>query len=477
MTNATADEDIEYEVGVATGFVVDPSRPWDPVAAALGTPSMLGFTDIEFDAATNVHKAVRTLMVEIWYPVDSEDVSEDDERATWGDFFSGSRDVHKDRYSWLDPDAQELVFNFERGCYPDKPVADSSSPFPLIVYLHGNGGGRYEGSAIAEGLARRGYIVIAPTRTGNCAQERLGLLPGGMHTDLPIDAEGRYPNTFGDLLAVSRIPAVLASYRTQTEDIEAILRAISSSGLIPSDLNSLLAGSIDIDNVGLHGSSFGSSSAQIAQSVIPNVKAWSNDASEVLPDLAPLVGVAIQPSWVGTTPALPCPPEDESCLAAVQGRAFENQPYVIMKPALFMGGREDEAEFEVAEEMASLGLISPPDVDGERYPIHRALFESATGPIIYTLMERLDHSGYGGGPLPVELRDMGIISRTRTGLDGNPFVLQDASTLNEIRDYFLINFYDVYLKGKLDKLQALTRNEFEDMGLRLEFRNIDPITS
>ena len=117
---------------------------------------------------------------------------------------------------------------------------------------------------------------------------------------------------------------------------------------------------------------------------------------------------------------------------------------------------------------------SRPDVSGERYPIHRALFENAKGPIIYTLLDRLDHSGYAGWPINDELREMGITSDTSTGLDGDPFVLQDPATLNEIRDHFLISFYDVYLKGKVDRLRALTENEFEEVGLRLEVKNTSP---
>ena len=46
----------------------------------------------------------------------------------------------------------------------------------------------------------------------------------------------------------------------------------------------------------------------------------------------------------------------------------------------------------------------------------------------WLLLDRLDHSGYEVGPL----------------------VLQDPDTINEIRDYFLIDFYDVYLKVKAD---------------------------
>lgn len=474
VTNGPADLDAPYEVGVVTGFVVDPSRPWDPTAAAVGSPSTLGFTDAEFDAATNVRKAVRTLVIEIWYPVEADEVSESDERATWGDFAFGSREVLNDLYSWLGPEAQDVIFDLQRGSFVGKPVAARGSPFPLILFLHGNGGGRYSGSAIAEALAKRGYVVIAPARIGNSAHERVGLVPGGVHPDLPVDAQGRYPNTLGRVMAASRIPGALASLRTQTEDIEAILEALSSSALVPSELSSLLAGRIDIDNVGLHGCSFGSSHAQIAQSVIPNVKAWSNDCSEVFSDPSPLVGTAIPASMVGTTPGLPCPPADQACIGTLPGRAFDNVPYVLVKPALFMGGREDRAEFDLAAELASLGLNPPPDPDGERFPIHRNLFEGAVGPVVYTLLDRLDHSGYGEGRFWIEMRERGFIGRTSTGLDGHPFVLQDAATLIEIRDHFLVNFYDAYLKGRVDRLSALTKNDFEEVGLRLEFRNIHP---
>ncbi len=157
-----------YAVGSATRFIHDSSRPYDSVAG--------------------INTGMRTMITEVWYPVDHERVagaSGHYRRATYGDYVLGNRAMHrlmmtKTTFFHLTPDtvrdgvsreqidaAIEELFVRERQSYVDGPLAETDGAFPVVVMSHGDAGSRYNMESVCEHLAAHGYVVIAPEHTGN----------------------------------------------------------------------------------------------------------------------------------------------------------------------------------------------------------------------------------------------------------------------------------------------------------------------
>ena len=71
----TAVPDTPFAVGSQTIFIHDDSRPYDSVAG--------------------VNSGIRTLVTEVWYPVDHSDMDGTLRRATYGDYVFGNREMHR----------------------------------------------------------------------------------------------------------------------------------------------------------------------------------------------------------------------------------------------------------------------------------------------------------------------------------------------------------------------------------------------
>lgn len=92
----------------------------------------------------------RPLTVEVWFPIDTADVTDQPAHV----------------YSFVTGDSYTSVHAVSAD------VAEAASgPFPLVVYSHGSGGLRYIHSDYTETLASHGYVVVAPDHTGNTAVE------------------------------------------------------------------------------------------------------------------------------------------------------------------------------------------------------------------------------------------------------------------------------------------------------------------
>ncbi len=172
-----------YAAGSKTLCVVDSSRGFDEAA---------GFTD-----------GSRLLLVEAWYPVSPGDV-EDAEPMTFGDYFAGDMDLQvrserammetigfpEARFAEAETISAE-VFSMPRGSYRDAPVAEAEMPFPVVIYSHGTIQQRFTNDAMAENLAKQGYIVLSPEHTGNDALSPLGAYcPEELADAVPEGLEG-----------------------------------------------------------------------------------------------------------------------------------------------------------------------------------------------------------------------------------------------------------------------------------------------
>jgi len=133
-----------FAIGSSTFFIHDSSRPFDSVAG--------------------VDSGLRTMITEIWYPVDHDRIDSGPEtyrRATYGDYVFGNRDMHwlmmtKTTFFHLTPDtvrdgvsaqqidaAIEELFVRERQSYVDAPLAQTPGAFRVVVMSHGDAGSRY----------------------------------------------------------------------------------------------------------------------------------------------------------------------------------------------------------------------------------------------------------------------------------------------------------------------------------------------
>ena len=173
--------------------VSKPTRAWDTPYVAGSSTVFLHDESRPYDSVAEIDEGIRTLITEIWYPIDHEVATSGDyRRATYGDYVFGNRDVHKlmmtkttffhltadtvkDGVSaeQID-DAIEALFHRKRASYVDTPVAESDTSWPVIVVSHGDAGSRYNMESATEYLAANGYVVIAPEHTGNSPYSMTG---------------------------------------------------------------------------------------------------------------------------------------------------------------------------------------------------------------------------------------------------------------------------------------------------------------
>ena len=320
--------DAQFAVGNTTIFIHDASRG--------------------YDEAAGIESGIRTLITEIWYPVDPHALEPRTKgggsgepgpghgstatgarppaapfrRATYGDYVFGNRAVHRlmmtrTTFFHLTPDtvapgvtgaridaAIDELFTRERGSHVDAPVALSADPLPVIVMSHGDAGSRYNMQTVCEHLAAHGYVVIAPEHTGNSPFSMTGedpaLAANGGHPAMKarmrevLESFNEY-GTYGPPDNYGQSYTPLAAGRSSAEALlamdQALLQRIADLRTTLDELERLnrqgpFAGSLHLDRIGLMGRSFGASTVL---SAMPLERRF-------------LAGVAVAP------PSMPDPP-------------------------------------------------------------------------------------------------------------------------------------------------------------------------
>lgn len=115
--------------------------------AAVDAPDALGPRAVGYSSFTAVDAARedRSLLVDVWYPVDDEDVD-------------GAPPAE---YLLLDP------FGLPSAVALEGPPVSSRGAQPLVVFSHGYGGISIQSFGLMEALASHGFIVVSPEHTGN----------------------------------------------------------------------------------------------------------------------------------------------------------------------------------------------------------------------------------------------------------------------------------------------------------------------
>lgn len=147
---------------------------------------------------------VRSLLVDVWYPVDPGDAAGD-------------------------PAFYELVIIGldSQNAIQDAPLSDAG-PFPLVVFSHGNGGLRFQSLFLTEVLASHGFVVIAPDHSGNTLLDFL-ITP-------PTDAD------------------IIQSALDRPQDVSFLISLMLERGFTPGDF---FHGAVHPVKIGVAGHSFG----------------------------------------------------------------------------------------------------------------------------------------------------------------------------------------------------------------------------
>lgn len=464
--------DTPYAAGSSTVFLHDESRPYDSVAG--------------------IDEGMRTLITEIWYPIDHEVTASGDYRcATYGDYVFGNRDVHelmmtkttffhltagtvKDGVSaeQID-DAIEALFHRERSSYVDAPVAESDTPWPVIVMSHGDAGSRYNMESLTEHLASNGYVVIAPEHTGNSPYSMTGHDPAFENdADFREAMAGVMPHlselgTYGSEEQYGQSYAPSAGGRDTLGFLQqldaSLLQRLNDLRVALAELDRMNAegfagtapGSLDLDRIGLMGRSFGGATTLLGLVMEPRFTAGFS---------------VVPPGYVDPRPGLPAaalkPSVEESVLLSADG------PFpltTISKPMVLLSGAEDALIIGLSASVAATAGLPVPSVDNP-HPLLRQVFESTDAPVVWGMLADSNHASLGvsGGYWRWDLKPN---TQARTFDKETEFELVDPKLAHRMQRELALDFFDLTIRKDAGALERLGTNDYADQGLTIELRN------
>ena len=460
-----------YAVGSTTRFLHDESR--------------------SFDSVGGVNEGVRTLIAEIWYPVDHGSLSAEHRRATYGDYVFGDRDVHHrmmtdttffhltpgsvrdgvDQHA-IDAAIDEL-FMRGRGSYVDAPLAPNGTPLPVIVMTHGDAGSRYSMETVCEYLAAHGFLVIAPEHTGNSPFAMIGkdpLLRAGqddtelvlkMKEILPLlDEHGvyghsaEYGQSYIPLAAEGMTPqglvALDAALIQRVNDLRTTIAALKALN-VQSDF----VGRIDIENIGLMGRSFGGATTLAGLMLEDQFKAGMAVVPPSLPDMRALLPVEILR-----------PADEESVILSREGGYALGE---IHKPTLLLSGGEDALIMGVSKQLATSLGGRPPGADN-RHPMLKVAYEQTNAPVLYGVLDNSNHGSLGVAA-PYWWPDLKPVQFPQFFAPNKTYTLISSNLAHRIQQEKALDFFDYFLKGSKGAKAKLLSNSYADAGLRWDNRN------
>ena len=517
-----------YAVGVVSNFVRDPERPFDAwgaeykgpeyaqllariaeagdpstTATNIYYPSAPGGSRVERPAADASGHAVHPAA--LWAPASGE-------RQTALDMYMGSAGLAAAVAA--PPALGERTFAHQS--YRGAPPAAADGPFPLVVMVHGLGGGLFTWSQAAEYLASHGYIVVtlayasdsgdAPVFEDPASAFAAAAGPGEVAAAYELrkseigqrlfsnffmmlyghDAgPGLRPGSMPDPSELSARPGggieagamMGALFEQRLEDLAAVLSEMRALGMpeaecrdalkagggsgARTDACGLLAGMIDDARTGAVGHSLGSMTVQSALAFLPEVDA-AVGFNNGLPKRWEPYGGLPSPAWADPPAGVPRP------LMQVIGSddVFIHMVFRELHLRWF-----EQAGGNVSETYPLEAERAWPTADN-RQPVARSSYDRAQG--AKALVEladeghstavddyyRLDAPGSTVRGLRVPLEPGGA----QDAYDVLGWVRDDGGLVllpHQMRNYFITNWFDWLLKGDDSARARIVDHPFE----------------
>lgn len=447
---------LEYEAGNTTFCLTDEDRGFNPTG---------GIVD-----------GRRLVIVEAWYPTAAA-TAEDPEavRTKFGDYFASDADLLLrteqnllERSGWSPEVIAEKIqlapatFDEPRGAFRGAPVADGS--FPVVLYSHGTLQQRFTNDTLAENLARRGYIVLAPEHTGNDALAAFGeycqseiSAPGVMPLSLPENPDfdmlrSEYKGmTYDPFFLVGDAapagigvinPVEVALTLDRVADYRLTLDALAS-GL------GAVGAAADPDQVGMIGYSRGAMHGSVGAELIPEIKVTVG-----------LVGGTPLRFYERDTEAQPI---NDAMLTASGGqRTTLNR---ITKPMVDLIGGEDGRRKATSDVAGMIGVYPMPSADNPS-PLVKATFDSSDAFRSLIEIGGIDHFDLVDDPFVVAYRAVDGTERPGAFDPQTRYTLRPLSERQAIRDHFVLATLDKFLKDLASDAQ-FTDERFSAQGVNV----------
>ncbi len=500
-----------YAVGVTSNFVKDFSRPFDAWGAQYKSDAYRTLL-----ARINASGEPSTTVTNIYYPSPSSGVrvarrADLYPSALWA-AKQGRRQTTLDMFMGDEALAGHMMFFMQgRQTYQSfigAPLA--AGRFPLVVMLHGLGGGLTTWNRAAEYLASHGYIVVTLAYVSDStdtpvfhdpnsfyaktvnAEERLAtyqlrskespVFRNFMKFLYGLEVEVEQPSDFPDPatlrarqgggLEAARMMAGL--FEQRTEDLGAVIRemtVLSGSASqcretleqhgVTKALCGFFEGAVDSDHIGVMGHSLGAITAQSALAFLPEV------------DTAIAFNNGMPRRW---EPYGGFPDTSPSGL-----------PDGVPKDIMFVIGSDDDFVHMVFRDIhlkwfedagGDINETYPLDIEqvwpapGNPQPIARAAYERARGAKALIMFRDMDHDTATDDAFNPEKP-----GATRTGrrvpfdrhatrlerYDIAPWVNDDGGHVflpHQMRNYFVTAWFDWQLKGEEEKRAMIVHHPF-----------------
>lgn len=475
-TESGSTHDTPYAIGSATFFIHDDSRGYDTTAG--------------------IDEGVRTLLTEIWYPVDHDVITSGTgsfRRAIHGDYVFGDRDVHRlmmtqTTFFHLTPDtvvegvsqeqidsAIEELFLRERASYVDAPLAATNAGWPVVVMTHGDAGSRYNMETVCEYLAAHGYVVIAPEHTGNSPYALTGrdpaLGPDGdpelrekMSGILPLLSElgtygpqDNYGQSYTPLAAgrdsVEFLQTLDRAYLQRLNDLRAALGELDRMNA--EGFAGAAPGSLNLERIGLMGRSFGGGTTLMGLAMEPRFTA----GFAVVPPGYPDPRSALPPELLVAA-------DEESVMLSAEG------PFPltsIIKPTVLLSGAEDALIIGLSASVAGTGGATAP-TPANPHPLLREAFEATDAPVIWGMLADSNHATFGvsGGYWWPELKPG---TQARFFEPETEFELIAPAIAHKMQQELALDFFNLTIREDETARSRLLDNQYDADGLTIEARN------
>lgn len=457
------DHKLPYSVGSQTRFIHDSSRPYDAV----------GGVDV----------GIRSLITEVWYPVEHKQVNNQAyKRATYGDYVFGDIEIHRlmmtqTTFFHLTPltvvpgvtqkdidMAIDALFNRKRQSFIGAPIATDQKNYPVLVMTHGDAGSRYNMESACEYLAAHGYIVIAPEHTGNSPFSMTGKDPeidGSLADVKPfLNSDGtygsieKYGQTYTPLISDSAGPEAMVTLDNavlqRVDDLRAVLKELDSM-----NSDGKFKGRLNLVDIGVFGRSFGGTTTLAALTLEPRFTAGAAVVPLVMPDVRALLPTQLRK-----------PKDTESVMLNAEGDASIHQ---INKPTLLLSGAEDSLIIGVGKALSE-SFKSDMPTPKNPLPALRESYVKSTAPVIWGLLDNSNHGSFGVSG-PYWWPELKARSQKRFFAPEESFDLVEVTVAHDIQRQKLLQFFNVTIKMQHEEADALKHNQFKEQGLHYEFRN------